>query len=72
MDHARKNIMRISKLLYIIAKIVVIVTIFMIVFITTSSIISIFFESVELRDGVLKYLQSQVFINVRRLWFRGV
>lgn len=59
MDHARKNIMRISKLLYIIAKIVVFVTIFMIVFITTSSIISIFVESVELREGVLKYLQSQ-------------
>ena len=46
-------------MIYIIAKIVVFVTIFMIVFTTTSSIISLFVESVELRDSVLKYLQSQ-------------
>ena len=58
MDHARKNIMRISKLLYIIAKIVVIVTILLIVGVTALSVISIFVDNQELRDSVLDFLRS--------------
>ena len=58
MDHARKNIMRISKLLYIIAKIVVIVTILLIVGVTALSVISIFVDNQELRDSVLDFLKS--------------
>ena len=58
MDHARKNIMRISKLLYIIAKIVVIVTILLIVGVTALSVISIFVDNQDLRGSVLDFLRS--------------
>ena len=59
MDHARKNIMRISKLLYIIAKIVVILMIISIAVVSALSVCSIFIDNQELRDGVMDFLKSE-------------
>ena len=59
MDNARKNIMRISKLLYIVAKLVVIFMIISMVVVTTLSLCSIFIEHQELHETTLKILKSE-------------